>query len=205
MLDAQKIPCPIFFTLVTPPANSLEGMMNKYLLVNYTQDVFLYCDIDILITNTFSLVLEKMENNRIYACTEGKLKDHWYSDGFSNHVSKEDLEESLRGRPGFSAGKFAIVGKVQRDAFFKSINEFCDYSTNYATMEQPFFNMAIYLSDEETISVDYTLLTDYVSFNGEDYTKEKTIFFDNAGESAVASTHVVKTLYTLSLFLAGVL
>jgi hypothetical protein len=72
-------------------------------------------------------------------------------------------------------------------------------------MEQPFFNMAIYLSDEETITVNYTLLTEYVSFNGAEYKKEKTIFFDNAGESAVASAHVNKTLNSLSLFLAGVL
>ena len=33
MLDQKKVPCNLSFTLINPPANSLEGMMNKYFII----------------------------------------------------------------------------------------------------------------------------------------------------------------------------
>jgi hypothetical protein len=134
-------------------------------------------------------------------CNEHPLSGIWFSEGFSKYIP----ESELVGHPGYSAGKFAIVGKSLRDRLFTYINQYCDYSTKYVAVEQPFFNMAIYLTNDETISVDDTLLTEYVSFNGTGYDKKKTIFLDHAGDCASDSSHSKKILNSLSLFLAGVL
>jgi hypothetical protein len=193
----DKLPCSFTIVVVEPPSNSLEGMMNKYLKTEYNNDVFIYCDIDILISNPFHTLLEKISDKGYYFCKEGALVDENYSGSYSTEVTNRSL-------PGFSAGKFVIAGKDLRDLFFDLINNSCDYSTQFYTVEQPFFNRAIYNLPFDTLSLDIDLLTEYVSFNGNEYDKNKTIFNDMAGDVADGKIHAIKIMAALSLYLAGV-
>jgi hypothetical protein len=129
----------------------------------------------------------------VYVCKEGYLSDENYSGSYSSEITDKTL-------PGFSAGKFIITGKEQRNSFFNTIQGFCDYSTNFYTVEQPFFNRTIY---KDTSSIDIDILTHYVSFNGNDYTKD-TIFNDMAGNVGDGKSHATKIMTALALYLVGV-
>ena len=137
---------------------------------------------------------DKMTANTLYVCGEGNLRDVYYSEGFS---VLEDLV-------GFSAGKFAIYGKALLEAFFKRVHEYCEYSTKYITVEQPYFNRAVYeITGSQT--VDTKLLTYHVCFNGSSYydTDAITIFYDLAGNAGNGITHLKKIMDILCLFSCG--
>jgi hypothetical protein len=193
----DKLPCSFTLVSVEPPANSLEGMMNKYAFTEYTQDVYIYCDIDILISNPFHMMVEQLEEDTMYFCNEGVLSDLNYGDGFS------ESKDILKNMAGFSAGKFVILGKALRDSFFKTIHDMCDYSTKFYTVEQPYFNKAIYLIPRDKVNVNTAALTEYVAFNGNGYNKEKTIFNDMAGNVGDGKAHASKIMNALSLYLIG--
>ena len=195
----DKLPCSFEFVTVDPPSNSLEGMMNKYIFTEYSQDAYIYCDIDILISNSFHTMVENTKDNTAYFCKEDYISDDNHGEGFNHEIADKSL-------PGFSAGKFCIVGKEARDTLFDIIHSFCDYSTKFYTVEQPFFNKAIYHLPRGKMSVDIDLLTKYVSFNGhkDTYNKELTIFNDMAGDVGQGDSHVKRIMDTLSLYFVGV-
>lgn len=193
----DKLPCPLRVTTVEPPSTVLEGMMYRYNIIDYSQDIFIYCDIDILLSNSLHSLTDRLNDNTFYFCKEGHLYDENYSAGFSDTVKNKNC-------PGFSSGKFIITGKELYNSFFTTINTICDYSTDYYTKDQPFFNKAIYMIPLDTTSVDVNLLTEYVSFNGNDeYDKNKTIFNDMAGDVANGETHLKKIMTAISLYLIG--
>jgi hypothetical protein len=193
----EKIQCPYEIIEVDPPSTSLEGMMNKYNFTEYTQDVYIYCDIDIIISNSFHTLLPLLKNNTAYFCKEGSFSHDNYGESF-NHGVSDDL-------PGLSAGKFIITDKLIRDSLFNIIRQACNYSTTFYTVEQPYFNYAIYSLPRDTISVNIDLLTEYVSFNGnEGYDKNKTIFNDMAGDPANGEVHLKKIIHMISLYLSGI-
>ena len=191
------LPCLFTIVEIPPPSNSLEGMMNKYAYTEYTQDVYIYCDIDILISRPFNEVVEQLEENTMYFCNEGNLSDINYGEGFTE--DKEVLEKLS----GFSAGKFIILGKGLRDYLFKSINDICDYSSKFYTVEQPYFNKAIYRIPRDKVNVNTTILEQYVAFNGNNYDKKKTIFNDMAGDVADGKIHATKIMNALALYIIG--
>ena len=193
----EKLQCSYKIIEVDPPSTSLEGMMNKYNLTEYDQDIYIYCDIDILISNSFHILLPELKDNTAYFCKEGSFSHDNYGEGF-NHGISDDL-------PGFSAGKFVIAGKLIRDSLFNIIKQVCNYSTKFYTVEQPYFNYAIYSLPRDTVSIDTELLTGYVCFNGnEGYDKNKTIFNDMAGDPANGEAHLKKIIHMISLYLSGI-
>jgi len=192
----EKLPCPFKTIIIESPSNSLEGMMNKYLITEYSQDIYIYCDIDILISNPFHLLTETLSDNTFYFCREGSLSD----ENYCGSNSSETIDNTL---PGFSAGKFIITGQEQRTSFFKLIQRLCDYSTKFYTVEQPFFNRAIYSLERHSVSIDVDTLTQHVSFNGNNYTKD-TIFNDMAGNVGDGKSHATKIMTALALYLVGV-
>ena len=197
----EKLQCPYIFHTFEPPTTILEGMMRRFTTLDYHQDIYLYCDIDILISRSLHYITDNLKDNTLYVCKEGYLCDENYSAGFSDSVENTSM-------PGFSSGKFIILGKGLRNSFFDKINSICDYSTDYYTKDQPFFNRVIYMLPSDKISVDTNLLTEYVSLNGyddynKDYNKDKTIFNDMAGDVANGESHVKRIMNTLSLYLAG--
>jgi hypothetical protein len=188
----DHLPCPFSIVSVEPPQTQLEGMMNKYINIDYNEDVYIYCDIDILISNTFQSMISDMKDMTIYLCKEGLLSDKNYSEGFT--YDTHDL-------PGFSAGKFIILGKDLRDSLFQCINDLCDYSTNFYSIEQPYFNRAIYNHPIDNINISY--LGQYVSFNGDMYEKTRTIFNDVAGEPCDGKKHLDKIIHSICLYSIG--
>ena len=191
------LPCSFTIATVEPPTNNLEGMMYKYCTFDYSQDVYIYCDIDILISKSLHDLVEPFNDNTIYLCVEGKLSHPHYSAGFLDVIENEEL-------PGFSAGKFIILGKDIRNSFFNTINRVCDYSTDYYTKEQPFFNLAVCMIPMDTVSVNIGTLVKYVSFNGKDYYKNLTVFNDMAGDVGNGKVHAIKVMNALALYTAGI-
>ena len=137
-------------------------------------------------------MLTDMKDNTIYVCKEGLLSDKNYSEGFT-------YESSIL--PGFSAGKFIILGKELRDSLFQIINDLCDYSTKFYSVEQPYFNKAIYSHPIDSINTDY--LEQFISLNGRMYEKTRTIFHDVAGEPGDGKKHLDKMIHTMCLYSVG--
>jgi hypothetical protein len=189
-----KLPCPYTFIQINPPSNQLEGMMNKYLLTDYDKDVYLYSDIDILIIRPFRIFTDQLKENIVYLCSEGDLTDDNYGVGFPADFSKEGLT-------GFSAGKFAITSKDKRDQFFSCIQQTCDYSTKFNMVEQPIFNRSLYSMPREYFNTE--LMSKYVSFNGNSYKKDTTIFYDNAGDVGCGLYKLKKMVGVLCGFTVG--
>jgi len=193
----EKLQCPYEFILINPPSTSLEGMMNKYIFTEYTQDAWIYSDIDILISNPFSIMIEQTKENTAYFCAEDFFSDNNHGEGYNMGADKN--------LPGFSAGKFVICGRLLRDSFFNIIKNSCDYSKVVYTVEQPVFNYAIYCLPRDKVSVDIDLLTKHVSFNcdKDTYNKNITIFNDMAGDVADGESHVKRVMDTISLYFIG--
>ena len=191
----ERLPCKYTIHTFDPPKTSLEGMMKKYVFTNYTQDVYIYCDIDILISNPFHTMINQMAKDTLYVCSEGTLEDKNYGEGFP-----EGTDSTL---PGFSAGKFVITGANLHQILFNTINNICDYSTQYYTVEQPFFNRAAYILYNTGHAIDNRLLTSHVSFNGDEYDKTRTIFNDLAGQAGDGYVHMKKMFDNMCLYVSG--
>jgi hypothetical protein len=167
---------------IQPPKTHLEGMMWKYNLSDYTQDVYMYIDIDILILKPLKELLDTVIMNRIYVCIEGNMSNPDYGADLPLEELKEDMG-------GFSAGKFIVYGKELRDKLFKNIQKFCRPDKIYYTVEQPFFNRAILYTE----NIDADLLQGpLVSLNRRGYNKDFTILFDCAGEPGNGEAHYIK-------------
>ena len=169
---------------ILPPKTHLEGMMWKYNSSEYTQDIYMYCDIDILIVNPLCGLYDTMKPNTIRICIEGLVSNPDYG----ADIPSGELAEGIHG---FSAGKFIIRGKDSRDTLFKMINDFCNYEKNYYTIEQPFFNRAIL--NMTNIDVD-VLVSPKVIVNSDVYDKHSTILFDCAGEPGNGECHYSKII-----------
>jgi hypothetical protein len=169
---------------IPPPKTHLEGMMWKYNLSDYTQDIYMYCDIDILITKSLHRLVSSVKPNTIYVCIEGYMTDPDYG----ADISPEVIQEGMKG---FSAGKFIVSGRDLRDNLFINVKELCNYEKNYYTIEQPFFNRAIM----GMTNIDMDLLNSpLISINGESYNKDSTILIDCAGEPGNGEFHYSKIL-----------
>ena len=169
---------------IPPPKTHLEGMMWKYNICDYTQDIYIYLDIDILVMKSLHELVGNTIPNKIYVCIEGYMSNSDYG----ADMSSEDLDEGMNG---FSAGKFMVYGKELRDKLFKTIQGFCNYNKSYYTIEQPFFNRAILCT--ENIDVD-VLVEPAVSLNNVGYNKDFTVLLDCAGEPGNGDYHHSKIL-----------
>ena len=169
---------------IPPPKTHLEGMMWKYNLSDYTQDIYMYIDIDILIMKPLKMLLDSVIPNKIYVCIEGSMSNPDYG-------ADLPLEEMKEGMRGFSAGKFIVYGREMRDILFKTVQKFCRGDKIYYTVEQPFFNRAILYTE----NIDVELLQEpLVSLNKEGYNKEITILLDCAGEPGNGEAHYSKIM-----------
>jgi hypothetical protein len=173
----KKAPFATMILGIEPPKTHLEGMMWKYNISDYTQTIYMYLDIDILVIKPLKGLIDLAVCDSICVCIEGYMTNPDYGADISSEISE--------GMNGFSAGKFIVYGKDLRDCFFKKIQNFCNYDKLYYTVEQPFFNRAVL--DMENIDVDL-LVDPYVSF---DYNKD-TVLLDCAGEPGNGNVHYKK-------------
>jgi hypothetical protein len=188
----EMLPCDYKFQLFEQPETSLEGMMNKYVFTEYSQDVYIYSDIDVLVMKPFRSMLNVKENT-IYPLKALSLDHNFYSEGFPPEFP---LSSSL---PGFNASIFLVMGKDLRDSFFNRIHTICDYSTKYECVEQPYFNRAIYEMPRNLVNID--LLGEYVSFSSFNKDDTKSIFVDLSGDTSNGISHLRAMSDMISLYI----
>jgi len=184
------IPFQVKIYIFKPPKTILEGMMKKYKITTYEQDIYMYCDIDIFIRKPLSNLTDHMKPNTIYINNENMSRipyDTYHANMPKDFVMTPDT-------PNVSAGKFAIYGKELYQDFFTKINNKCDYTIKHNTIEQPFFNHVI-LDNLTTMPFDLKLINNQiVSFNSMNFNKDITIFFDCAGDAGNGELHYKKML-----------
>jgi hypothetical protein len=179
---------PVEYKLHSPPANVREGMMWKYDVFNYEQDVFFYCDIDILILKSVHLLADLTPDETILVQTENNIMDPNYSAAFT----AEELAKIPTNSAGISAGKFLVRGKALHDEFCAHILSIADEHPNskFYTVEQPFFVKAAYRFINFCNST--ILEPPVISINWGYYEKDKTILLDNMGEPGNGPVHLEK-------------
>jgi hypothetical protein len=175
------------FMTFEPPRNLLEGMIHKYTTFDYDEDFLMYSDVDILTYKPlFFLEIPKKEG--IFLHAEGPICE--YAEAFTE-IMKSNFVRS--GQPGFSAGKFVICGKSVRDLLFQKIHEFNNREKFY-TIEQPFFNKAIYsLLDTINIETNY-IITPKISNNCRDFDEQTTVLVDFQGQPGDGVFHLDKMI-----------
>jgi len=188
----NTLDCQHQIILCDPVTNIKEGMLLRFKPFEYTQDVLMYLDVDILVLKDIHLPF----GNKLYLHAEGLLTDDNY--GASITINKEN-------RVGFSSGKFAIGSKELRDTLFKDVIEFANSDTNiYFTVDQPYFNEAILYVNRTDIDIGI-FISPVVSTNREKYNATRTVLIDFMGMPGDESIHWNKIISAFCLISCGIL
>jgi len=185
----------VCFLYNEPPKTLMEGMMLRYRRNPYIQDIYMYCDIDILILDSLHRLTNSMVKNHIYVCTEGPFRDVYYSCGIPENIMMHMKDNNQ----GVSSGKFAIYGKEICEFLFNQMNYLYNSNPDIITLDQPVFNHCIILLLNNNFLIDTTLLRKYVSFNGDEYKHGTTIMFDCAGFESGHDVIHYKKMFDISL------
>lgn len=199
----KKRTSPTKILLCPPPLTVQDGMMMKYIDVDYKQDIYMYCDIDIFIMKSLHSLTNNILTNTIYVHPEGSLKKADYGGAFS----EEELANLSTDSQGFSAGKFIIHGKNLYTELIKLIKKISSENSKiHYTVEQPFFNKGLYSLDKTLYTVDSSLFNNHiVSPNRHYYSKITTILLDAMGVPGDGDFHYDKILKFYILIFSGCL
>lgn len=171
-LDAigSSLKCRCDIMQMPKPKTVREGMMWKYIPFEYSQDILLYLDVDVLVMNKLS----GFEKGKLYLHAEGDWSHPLYGSGGIG--------------PGFSAGKWACGSREIRDKLIQAVwkAERADKTEHY-TVEQPFFNKAV--RELGPFWNAHLLISPRVSSNGTNFSKEKTMLLDLCGTPGDAGFH----------------
>ena len=197
--------CKMIIITLPQPSTLTEGCMWKYLIIDYTQDIFFYCDIDIFILKPIHHLIDTMKENTIYAHAEAFLLDKDTGTNYSADFPPSTLEVLPEKSLGYSAGKFFIYGKTMRNNFFEYIQIlYSKQPTEYLMLEQPFYNRALYeLNSEFTLNISLLTQTT-ICINNHNYNKDTTILYDFCGMPGDNTLHLTKAIYIISLLNAGI-
>jgi len=192
--------CPTHLSLHSPPTTLREGMAMRYMKVKYTQDVYMYCDIDVLIVKPLRPLYESLPVNTLCLHAEGLLSDSNYGAAFS--AEEQAMLPSVL--PGFSSGKFIICGKDLYTRFVDTVMMLqAHHSSNYYTIDQPFFNKAVYLLIKDPNQLMMIPPT-FISPNGHFFNTE-CILLDAMGVPGDGEVHFHKILGYFTLLHSNVL
>lgn len=192
--------CPIQILLYPPPETICDGMAVRYVKVNDMRDVYMYCDIDILIIKPLRPLYESLPINMISVHIEGQLSDDNYGAAFTAE-EKSKLPPIL---PGFSSGKFIIHGKelylqfVDMMMMLHGLN-----NAIYYTIDQPLFNKGVYLLAKDPNCLRIIPPT-FISSNGHQFTTE-CILLDAMGMPGDEDMHFDKIINFFILLQSGAL
>ena len=89
----KMLPCDFKIQLFEQPETSLEGMMNKYVFTEYSQDAYIYSDIDVLIIRPLRSMFANLTNNTIFPLKALSLDHNYYSEGFSHKTNTYNVEK----------------------------------------------------------------------------------------------------------------
>jgi hypothetical protein len=178
----QRAPFSLQIYQVPQPATLREGMLHKYRWFDYKEDIFMYCDIDILVLRSLHELVSKAEEGFV-AHAEGDLSHLNYGAAWKDEPVPEDY-------PGLSAGKFWCAEKDIVKQVFTSIQQLANEDTNlYYTIEQPLFNRAVWELRNEIPIVCIDLAPPDLVLSPEGYDPEHTILLDLAGEPGNGKLH----------------
>jgi len=188
----KAAPCPVQIEICPPPANLQEGMMMKYMPIHYAQDVYMYCDIDILIVKPLTSLTGAMKPNTIYVHPEGPLTDPNYGAAFT----EEELGELTKTNPfplGYSAGKYSIHGKELYRELMESVTRLFDENPKlHYTIDQPFFNKAVHMGPYTVNEALFNRAT--ISQNYHFYSRDTTVLLDAMGIPGDGDFHFEKLI-----------
>ena len=196
--------CKLNILLLPQPATLTDGCMWKYLITDYTQDIFFYCDIDIFIIKPIHRLTNAMKENTIYADPEGQLLDPIYGQNYAADFPPSNLRLLPQNSLGYSAGKFFIYGKTIQNRFFQYIRFLHSEQTKkYIMLEQPFYNRALYDLNSEILINNTVLSKEIICRNNTNYNKNTTILFDFCGLPGDDTLHLSKAISIISLLNSG--
>lgn len=146
------------FTIIKYPQPSThkEGMLRKYIvdpILHHTRDqnpIYMYLDIDVLIVKDIrTMKMEFNENpqlTKLFLYSEMNTIEHGnYYGHLMTDKDKELLRSTNKQLPGFSAGIFAWQNNIHICEFFNTVLELAfKHHGDLYTIEQPFFNAAIF-------------------------------------------------------------
>ena len=184
------------------PATLLDGMMLKYVYNMYEQDIYMYCDIDILFVKSIHLLIDTMKPNTLCLHVEGTIHDTNYGEAFT----PDELELLKGNNPGFSAGKFIIYGKELHEEFVTQITALKNSITTppFYTLEQPILNKVMYNIDISKIILDIATLSHLsISTNNNTFT-EQTVLLDMMGIPGDDTFHFDKVLNAYIVLRSGI-
>ena len=190
-------------TICPVPSTMRDGMMMKYTKIDYTQDIYIYCDIDVMIIKPLTLFVDKLIPNTIYVHAEGLLSEDNYGAAFT----KEELATLPGKSNGFSAGKFFIYGKELYTTFMNTVCGLCvDKSAHYYTIEQPFFNKSLYCLEKNKYNIDLGVLNHKtISVNLHNFSKDTSILIDFMGIPGDGDFHFEKILSAYMMIQSDIL
>lgn len=192
-----KFSCNVVFVKVPQPKTHGEGMLNKYVYIRSPQDVFMYCDIDVLFQKPICKLMTTIEENTIVTHVEGLLSDTNYGAAFS----KDLLDSKGANYPGFSAGKFMIRGEELYTKFFHMMAHLrtLHNADSFYCLEQPIFNLAIHnLQEIQEFFIEIGIFKRPVIYtNIIGNLPEETVLVDYMGEPGNATVHFEKLMTLL--------
>ena len=171
-----------------PPKTLIEGMSYKYSVFDYSENFLIYTDLDVLITRPLQDFNLK-EEDAIYVHAEGRIVE----DDYSAAMSAEEKESLTPFSAGLSAGKFIIRGKHIRDHLFSKMKEYIKFDSTFYTLDQPYFNKALYEFKNKEIINPHIIKHPLLSINCSDLKKE-TILIDFMGKPGDEELHLDKVL-----------
>jgi len=176
----KQLKCSCNIILFNPPNSLLEGMIMRYTKINYNQDIYMYCDIDVLIIK--SLKMLELSEDVIYTHPEGYITDDNYGAAFT----KEELSFLPLNTLGFSSGKFLINCKKLYNELMDMIHElYISNKSEFYTLDQPLFNKAVFNINK------YKVIPWTICCNGNNFTND-AILLDCMGIPGDGDFHLDK-------------
>jgi hypothetical protein len=158
----SKLQCPYAFKIFPAPDTILDGMKIRYTVHEFTHDAYMYMDIDVLVMK--SLKTLPLEPGNLYVMAEGSLADPNYG-----------ADMSSKAGVGYTSAIMIFTAPSIQKFLFESVQRFYK-DMGYYTIDQPFFNKAVYMMMHDSS------LTKYVSYNGQSYSKGDTVFLNCGGD-----------------------
>ena len=161
----------IKYIKVRQPKTVMEGCMWKYNVLDertlklFNKDIYMYMDTDVLINNSFRIITDQMKPNSICVNETTSPHFHYYFEGIPQNEIDIFFKSNIRG---ITAGHFAFYGNSMMLEVFNKIIEYNKVETKFETLEQPFFNRAIFnyyviekkidvLHSINSFTIDYSL------------------------------------------------
>ena len=170
--------------------------MAKYVFKEYTQDIFMYCDIDVLIRKPPRELFQGIGENTLLLHAEGNMADSNYNMVFP----KDWIEREGARHVAFSAGKFALRGATLYKELFTAVTEIAKTVPieTFYTCDQCVFNYAVYCMSRDKCTLNLDIFKyPAICVNGHGEQPDKVFLLDLMGDPGNGTLHFDKIFGTL--------